>query len=104
MPRSEREQRLLQEIEQALSTEDPRLARSIRSASATTAVGPPGAGVGIAVGDRELCSSSGHAGVSSWRAGQSKTCMGRHAGGGQLTQRVRNSGLLHRLDGYAWPD
>jgi hypothetical protein len=41
MPLSEREQRLLQEIEQALSTEDPRLARSIRSPSATSAIRPP---------------------------------------------------------------
>jgi hypothetical protein len=32
MPLSEREQRLLQEIEQALSTEDPRFVASVRSA------------------------------------------------------------------------
>jgi hypothetical protein len=33
MPLSEREQRLLQEIEQALSTEDPRFVASVRSAT-----------------------------------------------------------------------
>jgi hypothetical protein len=71
MPRSEREQRLLQEIEQALSTEDPRLARSIRSASATSAIGPPVEEWAPLSGDRGLCSSSGLStpGVSSSRCG-----------------------------------
>jgi hypothetical protein len=77
----------------------------VRMVSGQSPAVAPGTGVGIAVGGSGICAhrrvvSRCHRGA----AGQSKTCLHRHARGGQLTQRVFNIGLLHRLDGYVWPD